>query len=385
MKFLCLQASSVFERYGGIESYLDDLLCLLTEAYGPKSCHAITLSSTSLSVEAPYPVTAVKKWLPGILQRAENRYSPLLLKKALDIARADRPEYILCGHVSLGPLCQALSKTLKIPVIALVYGIEAWGNLLPQDEWALKAAHRIFSISEWTKSRLVGRAYLADQIYVLPPTVPEAASHWPRRNPAVPPGPLKLLTVSRLDSTERYKGHDHVLQALSRARAQRPSLAVRYTIHGEGNDKTYLENIVRREKLGALVDFQPKVANRNELGAIYSQADILIMPSRYGYWGGRWRGEGFGIAYTEAAMCEVPSIAYDCGGATDIILNEKNGWLIHPDHVPGLTTLILELEAKREKITDFGVQARQLAVHRFSRVSVKRLLTKIIEDQATLD
>ena len=78
-------------------------------------------------------------------------------------------------------------------------------------------------------------------------------------------------------------------------------------------------------------------------------------------------------------------IAYDCGGATDIILNEKNGWLIHPDHVPGLTTLILELEAKREKITDFGVQARQLAVHRFSRVSVKRLLTKIIEDQATLD
>ena len=25
MKFLCLQASSVWERYGGIESYLDDL------------------------------------------------------------------------------------------------------------------------------------------------------------------------------------------------------------------------------------------------------------------------------------------------------------------------------------------------------------------------
>lgn len=380
MKFLCLQASSVWERYGGIESYLDDLLCLLTEAYGPGSCHSVTLSSGPLSPRAPYPVTGVQKWLPGILRKVENRYSLLLLKKALEVARADRPEFILCGHVSLGPLCQVLSQTLKVPVIALVYGIEAWGNLLPQDEWALKAARKIISISEWTKSRLVARGYGANQIFILPPTVPEAAEQWPRRKPTEATSPLRLLTVSRLDSSERYKGHDHVLQALARARAQRPTLAVRYTIHGEGDDKAYLENIVRREKLQDIVDFQPKVANRDDLGSIYSQADVLIMPSRYGFWGGKWRGEGFGIAYTEAALCEVPSIAYDCGGATDIILNEKTGWLVHPDHVPGLTALILELETKREKIAAYGAEARQIVLHRFSRDSVKRLLTTIVAE-----
>ncbi len=368
----------MWERYGGIESYLDDLLSLLTEVCGPESCHTLVLTSSNISPSTTYQVTPVRKWLPGIFRRAENRYSVLLAKKAFEIAKADRPEFILCGHVSLGPLAQLLSKTLNIPLVSIVYGIEAWGNLLPQDEWALKASHKIFSISEWTKSRLVARGYPPAQILVVPPPLPEAAVHWPSRIPSHPPAPLTLLTVSRLDSSERYKGHDHVLQALGKARAQRPGLSVRYLIHGEGNDKKYLENIVRREKLGDWVEFHTSLKNRQDLGEVYRKADVLIMPSRFGFWGGRWRGEGFGIVYTEAAACEVPSIAYECGGATDIIVSEKTGWLIHPDHVVGLTNLILELEAKREKISEYGANARRHVNDRFSRETIKKSLKSVV-------
>ncbi len=375
MTFLCLQASTVWERYGGIESYLDDLLTVSQDPECPAQGVSVALTSKAVTASGRYPITFVKKQLPGLLRKLENRYSPFLFQTALAVARERKPDFILCGHVALGPLAYALGRKLDIPVTTVVYGIEAWGNLPPQDELALKASHKLISISEWTKSRLVARGYEASRISIVAPTIPAGALDWPKRQ-ASSVGPLTLLTVSRLDASERYKGHDHVLQAIAKARKQKPSLNLRYVIQGEGNDCGYLEKIVRHERLNDLVEFLPAVERREELGQLYSKADVFIMPSRYGFWGGRWRGEGFGIVYTEAAACEVPSIAYDCGGATDVIVKDKTGWLLHPDHVQGMADLILELEARREKITEYGVNARQHVLARFSRDAMKKSLTK---------
>ncbi len=379
MKFLCLQASSIWERYGGIESYLHDFLSLATQAFGKGSCHTVTLTGRPIQPEATYPVVTAQKYLPGVLKKIENRFSLNLLAKALSLTKKNQPEFILCGHVSLGPLARLLAAKLKVPVVTVIYGIEAWGNLLPQDEWALKKSDQIISISEWTKSRLVARGYSPDQISVVCPTLPESAKNWPvRKLDAVGAKPLTLLTVARLDSSERYKGHDHVLQALSRARKQKPAFRVRYVIQGEGSDQAYLENIVRTEKLEDMVQFLPAMTSRENLGSLYSEADILVMPSRFGFWDNRWRGEGFGIVYVEAAACEVPSIAYACGGATDVIIPDKTGWLVHPDHILGLTQRFIELNAKRELITKMGKAARVHVEAKFSRAAMKTAIVKAL-------
>ena len=379
MTFLCLQASTVWERYGGIESYLDDLLSLSHEAGSPAQGISVALTSKAVSGSGKYPITFVRKQLPGPLKRLENRFSPFLFQTALAVARDRQPKFILCGHVNLGPLCYALGKKLGIPVVTVVYGIEAWGNLAPQDEWALKQSHKIISISEWTKTRLIARGYGAHKIEIAAPTLPASAQSWPKRQPGGDTKrPLTLLTVARLDSGERYKGHDHVLQALARAKKLRPSLNLRYVIQGEGSDKGYLEKIVRHDKLDDVVEFLPAVKSREELGALYASADVFVMPSRFGFWDGRWRGEGFGIVYLEAAACEVPSIAYDCGGATDAIVSGKTGWLLHPDHVSGLADLFIELDTKRELITEYGINARRHVLEKFSRDMMKKALVKAL-------
>ncbi|MBM4318320.1 MAG: glycosyltransferase family 4 protein, partial [Deltaproteobacteria bacterium] len=94
--------------------------------------------------------------------------------------------------------------------------------------------------------------------------------------------------------------------------------------------------------------------------------DIFIMPSRFGYWNNSWKGEGFGIVYVEAALFGIPSIAYRCGGVTDIIEDQKNGILVEPDNVEELAEAIIGLGQDKQRIVELGESARKMALQQFT-------------------
>jgi len=58
--------------------------------------------------------------------------------------------------------------------------------------------------------------------------------------------------------------------------------------------------------------------NHNELPAVYSSADILILPSRF---------DTFGCVVLEAMSCGLPVAAYNTKGPRDIIEHGENGYL----------------------------------------------------------
>ncbi|MBY0372325.1 glycosyltransferase, partial [bacterium] len=179
------------------------------------------------------------------------------------------------------------------------------------------------------------------------------------------------LSVSRLDATEQYKGQDHVLEALAQLRQTHPQLEFRYTIQGDGSDRPRLEALARELGLGEITRFTGSVKDRTELENLYAQSDLFVLPSRYGRWQRKWRGEGFGIVYLEAAAFGVPSLAYDCGGVKDIFTSEKDGWLAAPDDIPALAQALATLAQDRTRLAALG-RAAKARTEVFTKRSVAR-------------
>ncbi len=368
---LFLQSSSVFETHGGIEYYLDDLLQLACEYWGADGQQTLVPQRRELkALDRPYRVTPVAMQMQGWLSKIENRYSPIYFRTALSRIRAERPDYLVCGHVSLGPLAAALSWVTGVPYISCVYGIEAWGDLVPQDEWVLQNASGILSISEWTKERLVRRGLSASRIQVIHPRLDTRFENLPLVDEKPAQAPLRLLTVSRLDASEQYKGQDHVLRALSLLRQAAPQTDFRYTIQGEGDDRPRLQELALALNLEDRVLFAGSCADRLELQTLYRTHDLFVMPSRFGRWGGRWRGEGFGIVYLEAAAMGIPSLAYDCGGVTDIVEDGKTGRLVAPDDIAGIAKALLEFSMNRGTLKTLGCNAHAMVNRRFNRSAI---------------
>ncbi len=381
-RILLVQNSSIFEGVGGIEYYQDDLLQAAVQNWGDlsSSCLALSRKPGTQPAPRPYNVGLVKvPKIPGIGALA-NRYWPPLLQAAKLEAKRLRATFLLAGHVSLGPLVHAVHRLTGIPYGVMAYGIECWGDLWPQDAWAMRKAARLVSISEWTKAMLVKQDFEAGRIRIVHPPLPASYEKFPSpRRARTGEGPFTLLTISRLEASERYKGQDHVLHALYRLRYSDPKLKWRYIIQGDGSDKPRLEELVQRLELSDIVEFRPGVKDRSQFETAYREADVYIMPSRFGRWDNRWRGEGFGIVYLEAAAFGLASIAYDCGGATDIIQHGVNGLLVVPDSITDLANAIAQVATKRDFLFEMGKKAHETVMSRFTRANMADQLRKVLE------
>ena len=125
-----------------------------------------------------------------------------------------------------------------------------------------------------------------------------------------------LLTVGRMASCERYKGHDHVIAAIPDL--VRRGLDTVYLIIGESVDRARLEGIARKVGVAERVRFLGAV-DQERLVAAYRMADLFLMPSA---------GEGFGIAFLEAMASGTPALGFDVAGARDALVEGELGTLI---------------------------------------------------------
>ncbi len=121
----------------------------------------------------------------------------------------------------------------SVPYAVLIYGVEVWR---PLDRWrrtSLERAAVILAISDHT----VRKAREAN------PWLPEAKVVWlgaaerqvPVRKQATP----IVLILGRMVSTERYKGHDALIDAWPRVLASVPTAQL--VIAGDGDDRARLE------------------------------------------------------------------------------------------------------------------------------------------------
>lgn len=244
------------------------------------------------------------------------------------IAAAHRPDEIIVLHISLMPVALVASLVSGARISLMTYLWELTTNRERAPRLLGNLANRVVAISRHSALEadrfLHGRVRRRDaEIAVLPNPIDTnayradpAAGHAFRSTHGIGGDDLVLLTVGRLDPTEREKGHERILRLLPTLLESFPRL--RYVIAGQGGDKAKLAQIAADLDLEKVVIFAGFV---DDLSACYSAADLYVMPSTQ---------EGFGFVFAEAAACGVPVVAGGVDGSTNAVLWGEIGFLCDP-------------------------------------------------------
>ncbi len=228
----------------------------------------------------------------------------------------------------LGPARMAawLPGLGRAPYLVSLLGIEVWRPLTRDRLRALNQATVRLAISAYTarRARQVNPALGA--IDVLPLALEERAPQGTLDETVLArAGEGYVLIVGRMAASERYKGHDQLLDAL-------PALpALRLVVAGDGDDRPRLEG--RAAALGLSpqrVVFTGFVSEAT-LTELYRRSAVFAMPSR---------GEGFGLVYLEAMRQGKPCLAARDGAAREIVVDGETGLLVDPEKVSAIAAAL---------------------------------------------
>ncbi|HEV2999732.1 MAG TPA: glycosyltransferase family 4 protein [Solirubrobacteraceae bacterium] len=313
-----------------------------------------------------------------------HRASVALLNAAgLARALALRPAVVLAGHVVAAPAALAARRLAGVPVVQYVHADE-FRTRPGLTARAVSEADATIAVSRYTRDLAVRAGAPEGRVHLVHPGVDERRAEraaaaarppgeWgaPAGERAAPAGewggpagerPPTLLTVARL--TE-HKGHDVVLRALPRVRDAVPG--VRWVVVGDGERRGALEQLARERGVESAVRFAGAVGDA-ERDAWLAQADVFVMPSRVPP--GGVGGEGFGIAYVEAGLFGVPSVAGDRGGAVDAVVDGETGLLVDATDPRAVADALVELLTDAPLRERLGAAARQRArEHAWPRVA----------------
>jgi phosphatidyl-myo-inositol dimannoside synthase len=299
----------------------------------------VTLASdggASREAEAGFPVRRVPRAGGSALSAAR------LNLEAVIAGHRRRPDVILSGHIVTSPAAAVLKRMLRRPVIQYLYATEIPAR--PRlAGYAVSRAAASIAISRHTRDLAAAAGGPVDSIRVVPPGVDElrTASRSPRFERPT------MLTVARLE--ERYKGHDVVMRALPLIRARVPEME--WIVVGDGRLRSHLESLAHSFEISDSVRFTGEIPDgaRNEL---LERAHVFVMPSRMT--GDGMGGEGFGIAYLEAAQRGLPVVAGNVGGALDAVEDGVTGVLVDPTSHLEVAEAVIELLLDRDSAAGLG-------------------------------
>jgi glycosyltransferase involved in cell wall biosynthesis len=287
----------------------------------------------------------------------------------------EKPKWILTTHPHFSKALKIIKRLTGTPHLAVCHGVETWDKVVGPMKAALKDATLVIAVSDYTRSHLVESAGLdAGKVCVVPNTFDEFLFQpGPRpellmKRYGIGPEQPVLLTLGRLSSTERYKGHDQVIKALPAILRERPEL--RYLIVGDGDDAARLKQMALDCGVSDSVIFAGHVP-REELCRHYLLADIFVMPST---------GEGFGIVFLESLASGRPVIAAHSTASPEAIDGGRLGELVtpgRPEEIAEAVSRILD-KTKRPELHDSRWLNAEI-VKLFGFAAFKRSLASALE------
>lgn len=359
---LILQTST-FGAYGGIPTY-NRLVCRALSDFGEAGERCVLLATDKPSdVEPRIPE------LPELQLEAYARNRTAFVRRVVSLVTSCRIDLVIIGHVNyapLGLLLRQLQPQLRYGV--MMYGVDVWTPLSRLRGHALRQADFAISISDYTKQQAVEvNGVEAERVYLLPNALEWDADEANEVSPA-PSLPLltRLLTVSRLDETERYKGVDTVIEALPTVLARVPD--AEYFIVGSGDDMPRLKGLAERLGVSGRVHFLGSVDGAT-LKAHYRACDVFVMPSAK---------EGFGFVFLEAMHYGKPVVAADSGGSPEVVLDGLTGFLVQYGDVVGLAQALSSLCLDPEMRARFGHAGYERLQEHFTFPKFERTLTNIL-------
>jgi len=273
-----------------------------------------------------------------------------------------KPKFVIIGHLNFTPLALLIFMITKAKVVVILHGVEAW-----QKRNKLKLFYHFvdefWSVSDYTSQQFhVSNGVNLNKIKPIFNTLP---SNWDLK----PTSLYKpyMLTVTRLDKSEGYKGVEESLHAISKLKDEMALNNFKYKLVVHGDDVQRHKNLCKELEISDFVDFETNLTD-SELMELYENCSFFSLPST---------GEGFGIVFLEAMACRKACVGCVRTGAEDVIVNKSTGFLIEQNTME-LVRVYRELIKSNQYCKELGLNGQQRLKDNFTFDKFSNRISKLI-------
>jgi phosphatidyl-myo-inositol dimannoside synthase len=263
-------------------------------------------------------------------------------------------DWLLFTHLSLAAVQRALPPWARLPYGVFLHDVEAWQPLSAVRSRILANAFVRIANSEYTARRVAEANPAVGPIVACPLALSAEWSAIASAGPVPTAPPRTVLIVGRMVASERYKGHDQLLDAWPSVMAQMPT--ARLICVGEGDDVGRLKARVADLGVASAVEFTGFVSE-DDRRRHYRQAAVFAMPSRR---------EGFGLVYLEAMASGLPCLGSVHDAASSVIANGDTGWLVDQSDIRALSSRLVQLLVHEEERRAMGEAGRRRFLEQFT-------------------
>jgi phosphatidyl-myo-inositol dimannoside synthase len=248
-------------------------------------------------------------------------------------------------------LARQLNPRLRYYLVA--HGIEVWRKFSLVERVALRGAEKIFCVSDFTRRELLKNCPLREGRAVVLHNALDPHFAIAGGTPLAQCPPV-ILVVTRLTYDDRYKGVQHMIEAMPAIRAAIPAATLR--IVGRGDDQARLQSLRNHLGLANAVDFLGFLKD-DRMAEEMRTCRLFALPSRK---------EGFGLVFLEAMAHGRPCLGARAGGIPEVITDDT-GVLVEYGDVPAIaaaSVAILRRDWNTEAILD---RARHFSYSQFQK------------------
>jgi phosphatidylinositol alpha-1,6-mannosyltransferase len=288
-----------------------------------------------------------------------------------------RSDVVILSHInllSIGYLIKRFSPKTKVYLIA--HGIEIWRKFPDTKLKILKRLDKIICVSHFTAEKIKEIHGIEAQKLEILNNCLDPFYHFPKKFDK-PESLLKrygltkdhtiLISLSRLASSEKYKGYDNTIAILPKLIEKYPNVVYLLAGQADATEHLRLEKLIAKHKINdhiKLIGF----VDEAEVSDHFLLSDIFVMPSKK---------EGFGIVFIEAMASGLSAVAGNKDGSVDALKNGELGELVDPDNLNEIEqtlTKILSLPATEEQ--RLALQKKVFDVFNYEkyRASIKQLI-----------
>lgn len=308
----------------------------------------------------------------GLSRHLVNQF--FQIKKAISLSKTNNYDLIHCFYVfASGITSSFLRYYLKIPLLMMLTGQDIYDPIQPVPKifhpymrYCMKKAQKITAISKDQKFHGEKISKRSD-ITIINPGIdidkfkpsnkePDQKAHSEE---------IIILTVKRLYPRG---GLEDIIEIANKCAKKNKN--IKFMIAGKGPLKDKLQKTIDKYNIQDNVKLLGFVPDK-ELVELYARSDIFALTSNY---------EGFGIVYIEAMSSGKPVIAYDAGATSEVVINEKTGFLIEKGDIDSFSNKILELAKNKAKLEEFGKKARERAIKEFDWQKIIDKFDKIYQE-----
>lgn len=319
-----LPPSRVYRAYRAVRQQADNIMKRLKgKSSEVNTTGGIQFNSAQSTRRSPLGVLK-----DGVRSLGTYLSTPLgLLMREL---RTEGCDAILCQDYEYArfDVCVLLGKFMRLPVFATFQG----GDKLPSPfeypwRWLSLRASAGLIIAPQAQRQRVQAFYGLSPAKIAPIFNPMDVTTWGAIDRAEARAALGIPSDARIAVYHGriqiwQKGLDILLEAWDQICCERPGKDLRLLLVGTGSDADELHRRIDAMQLKGVLWIDEYVRDRKAIQRYLSAADVYTLPSRK---------EGFPVAPIEAMACNLPVVAADVAGISDILeKGEASGGLIVP-------------------------------------------------------